>query len=377
MKSPVVHIVAETVMMLATHTLAAKTFGAFWKRVSPKLGRGVEYIEAHEGEGLEPGKTFLEILTFRDPQITRIVDGCLKEFLSSDVLRLIRQVQHIEDRIGDRREQINAWKLGMISAPSSSLMPLKTTRMLLERRIKKEYATIEDDKARIERLKTETLMKLKESGIEMTDTQLDGLLYVADGTELAGVMAVAQNVRAVEKQLSEQLKGPDTTADQIKTYTGLVTMCYRVYIAAIERACSVITNRYLKRLGEIKLEAHAQMLRADALSQKKGRMSAVANNNLDLNAHTIELAQRYEAYLKGRLADLAVLVKEMKGNYALSLNTFRTVKVGGELIDVIKASEKDLESIFEFEPPQIEAFYDEKLRREFDLMTAKLKSPAK
>ena len=46
----------------------------------------------------------------------------------------------------------------------------------------------------------------------------------------------------------------------------------------------------------------------------------------------------------------------------------------GELIEVIKAGEKDLESIFAFEPPKLEAFYDKELRREFDTLTARLKS---
>ena len=44
------------------------------------------------------------------------------------------------------------------------------------------------------------------------------------------------------------------------------------------------------------------------------------------------------------------------------------------MIEVIKAGEKDLESIFAFEPPKLEAFYDKELRREFDTLTARLKS---
>ena len=47
-----------------------------------------------------------------------------------------------------------------------------------------------------------------------------------------------------------------------------------------------------------------------------------------------------------------------------------------ELIDVIKASEKDLQCIFEFDPPKLDAFYDKELRGEFDKMTQRLRGEA-
>ena len=45
-------------MLVASHTLAAKSFGAFWKRVAPKLQEGVSYIDRHEEEGYEADKNF-------------------------------------------------------------------------------------------------------------------------------------------------------------------------------------------------------------------------------------------------------------------------------------------------------------------------------
>ena len=160
MKSIFAKAFAEAALLITSHTLAAKTFAAFWNRVSPKLAEGVGYFEKHDGAGLEADKTFLERITFRDPEITRIVDGCLKEFLHSDVLTLIGQVQKIEDGIRSRQEQINAWKLASIAAPSTSLMPLKATRAALGRRIERERQAIETDRQRITGLRNETLKRL-------------------------------------------------------------------------------------------------------------------------------------------------------------------------------------------------------------------------
>ena len=373
MKSFVAKVIIEAVAMTASHTLAAKTFAAFWKRVSSRLDEGVSYIDKHGDEGLKAEKTLLEAITFRDPEITRISDGCLKEFLHSDILVLIDQVQKIQDGINARREQINAWKLATISAPATSLMPLKKTRASLSRRIAREREAIRQEEERIELLKQETLAKMAGQGLSMTAEQLEGLLYSAEGGDLAQVMAVAENIRMIEVNLSEQLQGPETSAAQVRAYTGYVMMCYRVYLAAIDRARKTISEVYIKRLEDIIKEATNQMLKADALRQSLGSKSGVAMNNLDLNSRTIDLADLYEKHLERRLEDLERLSAEMKINYELARNTFRTVKVGGELVDVIRAGEKDLQSIFKFDPPKLEAFYDKNLRADFDELTAKLK----
>lgn len=374
MKSIFAKAFAEAALLLTSHTLAAKTFAAFWSRVSPKLAEGVGYFEKHDGAGLEADKTFLERITFRDAEITRIVDACLKDFLHSDVLQLIANVHRVEEGIVERQEQINAWKLASIAAPSTSLMPLKMTRAALGRRIEREREAIETDRKRIDTMKADTLKRLEADGIAMTREQLDGILYSAEGSELAQIMAVAENIKAVEANLSASLKGPDAGPEQIKAYTGFLMMSYRVYIEVIARAMTKIENVYLTELAAIADEADTMMREAHELSQRSAKTVEIAQNNLDINARTITLAQLYEDHLKARWVALDTLKREMKLNFELARNTFRTIKVGGELIDVIKAGEKDLESIFNFEPPKLEAFYDKELRREFDSLTARLKS---
>lgn len=151
-------------------------------------------------------------------------------------------------------------------------------------------------------------------------------------------------------------------------------MSYRVYLTAISRAVKTITDVYLYRLTEIISQANDQMIQADQIRQKSPEHDAVAINNIDINARTIELAQLYGDHLCERKKRLEKLAADMNINYELSRNTFKTVKVGAELIDVIKTGEKDLLSIFEFEAPQLDAFYDKELRREFDALTAQLKS---
>ncbi len=120
--------------------------------------------------------------------------------------------------------------------------------------------------------------------------------------------------------------------------------------------------------------AGEQMMLADQLMSKARKVSSAAKNNRDINAKTIELAELYEGHLMNRSAELKRLHREMQINFELAVNTFRTIKVGGELIDVMKTSERDLKSIFEFDAPQFSAFYDKTLRAEFAAMTQKIRA---
>lgn len=374
MKSPIVSVLTEVVFLAASHTLAARTFETFWKKVSPKLSEGVDYVDSHDGDVLHADKTFLEIITLRDAEITRIVNACLKDFMSGRITDAINQVNRIEERLTKRREQINAWKLALISAPASSLLPLKLTRRRLEGRIAREKKAIEADETTILKIKAEALAEFEKAGVPLTPEQLDGLLYSAEGTDVARVMAAADNIRSIEKKLAEQLANPDSTSAEAKTYTGFLMMCYRIYLEAVERALVAVDKTYLVKLKAVKESAGEQLLQADRLIGKAHKTSHAAKTNREINARTIEMAELYEAHLINRREELRHLREEMLVNFELAVNTFRTVKVGAELVDVMKTSENDLRSVFEFEAPQFSAFYDKNLRSEFDNLTRKLKS---
>jgi hypothetical protein len=313
----------------------------------------------------------MEVVTFRDASITRIINSCLEDFLHSDILALIDSVQKLQDQIAKRKQRINSWRLGLISAPASTLNPLRQSRARLFKKIKKEQACIEHDTAQIASLKTETLAKLSSAGIALTGAQLDSLLYTAEGAELAQIMAVAENIRAIQAHLSSSMD-PANNA-QVRTCSGFLMLCYRIYVEIIERAVSKISGSYLERLSELADEANRQILRAKVLYEQSKKTSDIARSNMEINARTISLIALYRDHLNNRLKELERLRKEMLANYELSLNTFRTVKVGSELLSVIASGEKDLDAIFNFEPPQLKSIYTDGLAEEFEQITRKLK----
>lgn len=111
------------------------------------------YVDSHEGDVLKADKTFLEIITLRDPEMTRIVNACLKDFLKGPASDAVERITQMENKLSARKERINTWKLGLMSAPASSLLPLRVTRKTLENRIVREKKAVSDDEAAIARVK--------------------------------------------------------------------------------------------------------------------------------------------------------------------------------------------------------------------------------
>ena len=95
------------------------------------------------------------------------------------------------------------------------------------------------------------------------------MLSAADGKDTASIMAVAENISAIQRSIESQLAAPDASVELLQTYTGIYMMCNKVYVYALQQAFAAIDSRYLGRLEKIRNEAsrlqeHARSLLSGA-----------------------------------------------------------------------------------------------------------------
>lgn len=96
-------------------------------------------------------------------------------------------------------------------------------------------------------------------------------------------------------------------------------------------------------------------------------------NNITINEKTLEAADFYTRYLNARAKDLLELRVKARQNYEVSLNTFLTMKMGSELVDVIRKSLADLNAVFAFEPPRLSELYASGFTDQFQKLTLQIK----
>ena len=240
------------ILLHAQPVLAARTFVDIWDDAVPLLHDGVDIIASGE----DPSeRSWAEVLTFRDPKFQRIVSECFAILADSQALDLIASRDATRDEIAAKRHKIAALQQELVSAPSSHWNPLKATRSSLQEDIaglRKEIADLEHG---LEADKERIFAEISARGLPVSREQLETMLSAADGKDTASIMAVAENIRAIQRSIESQLAAPDASVELLQTYTGIYMMCNKVYVYALQQALQQIDSRYLGRLGKIRKEA--------------------------------------------------------------------------------------------------------------------------
>ena len=351
---------------------AARSFVDIWDDAVPLLHEGVDIIAS----GADPSeRSWTEILTFRDPKFQRIVSECFAILADSQALDLIASRDSVRDEIAAKRQKIAALQQELVSAPSSYWNPLKATRSSLQEDIaglRKEIADLEHG---LEADKERIFAEISARGLPVSREQLETMLSAADGKDTASIMAVAENISAIQRSIESQLAAPDASVELLQTYTGIYMMCNKVYVYALQQALQQIDSRYLDRLGKIRKEAaqlqdHARSL----LSGAEETDRKILEVNIAANQRTLDAVDLYNQYLSRQKKHLQQLLQRAEKSFKVAVNTYRTVKTSSDLLGMMHTSEADFSRIFAFQPPDLSLLYDARLRQEFDDITSRLRA---
>ncbi len=370
------HTMASALLLSAIFLLpacpvhAAQDVSAVWNKVRPLWEEGVDIVAA----GKDPDeRTLSEKVTFRDSKFRRIVGECFEIMADSDLTDVMDGRAEALKQIAAADKKLVELEKDLMFAPDKHWNPFKNTQKSIkedmeELRAKKSmlYGKMERDK--------EKAYKLVESrGIPVTREQMDGMLEAADGEDIARIMAVAENIKAIQKRIEQSLR-KDSPIDMLKTYTGIYMMCNKVYVYAIEKASEQIDEVYLKKLSEMRSSTQgllddARKMRRSASVEERRELDV----NIDSNNRMLDAMDKYARYLGQQKKNLDSLQVKAEKKFRVSLNTFHTVRTGSELLNMMRASSEDFSRIFSFRAPDVSLLYGDALRVEFEDISRRLK----
>ncbi|MCD8338699.1 MAG: hypothetical protein LUC43_00605 [Burkholderiales bacterium] len=353
--------------------IRSRSFEKVWLRMRPKFEKGIELIaqEAHP-----QGRSLIRKYLYHEPAVRRIINDCLGEMASTDVLSVFKQVQEINKGSDKRNKKIVEWEKDLISAPRRSRNPFNPSQAKIRSKIEKARQQNEEAKKDIDALTTTAIGKLKERGVNLTKAQLEFLLESAEGEDIASIMACADMIKQMYGRMSLQLREGKPSPELSKTYSGFHMMCCRLYFEAIIKLLRKIEKVYLPRISTIQNQATKYIDKAQEKMRhpKLTEFQKIAlENNIVINKQVLEVSKFYVKHLNHRARDLLDLRDKAKLNYEVSLNTFLTLKAGAGLAKIMQSSEKDLSLIFNFESPPITTVYDISFGDQFTSVTKQLK----
>lgn len=360
------------VLLTAQPVAAAQPFVDIWDDAIPLLREGVDIIASGENPS---ERSWTEVLTFRDPKFQRIVSECFSILADSQALDLIASRDAIREEIAAKRAQIAQLQQEIISAPSSHWNPLKATRSSLQEDIDALRGEIGKLEQKLETDKERIFAEISARGLPVSREQLETMLSAADGKDTASIMAVAENISAIQRSIESQLAAPDASVELLQTYTGVYMMCNKIYVHALQQALEQIDSQYLDRLAGIRKEA--ALLQRNARSMLSGAEEAdrkILEVNIAANQRTLDAVDLYNQYLTRQKKHLQQLLQRAEKSFDVAVNTYRTVKTSSDLLGMMHTSEADFSRIFAFQPPDLSLLYDARLRQEFDDITSRLRA---
>lgn len=354
--------------------IRSQTFERTWSNMRPHLEKGIELIaqEAHPD-----GRSLLRKYIYQEPAVRRVVNDCLREIFSTDIMAMVTEVQLNRRRIAARKNEIIEWEKDLIGSPKRSWNPLNASVSQIKEKIERNKVKNAADEKQNQALIDETLEKLRARGVKLNKTQLEGLVNTADGEDVAAIMSTADSIRLIFQKMEAQLKTDGATPELSKSYAGFYMMCCRLYIEAIDRALLKIEKFYLPRVNGIEKTARKHIRSAESKlnhSQITEEQIGILKKNILINEQIIDVAKFYIKHLNTRAKDLLALKDKAQLNYEISVNTFFTMKMGADLSLLMKNSEQDLRRIFEFEMPSLSALYDVGFGEQFAAVTRQLQN---
>ncbi len=351
---------------------AERSFSELWNDSIPLLTEGAELIAS--GKELSE-RSLSEVLTFRDARFPRILDECFTILAGSSLTDLLHRQSAVAAEIAEKKADIVELKTKSVAAPEASWNPLAHTQESIQR----DIAKLQDEIARLqsafEQEKETVYLRMREKGIALSREQFDQLLAIVDAPEKASVMGVAENLKRIHQEICVKIAEPDSPVEMLQTYTGVYMMGLGVYLYALENAVEQVEGQYLPRLQALREENEANYQKARQLAAQdlSPHDAEIVRRNILSQKRVTEVLNLYEKYLDREVRQLRALYQKTQQSFNVAVNTYHTVKVSTELLNLIRASEEGFFSLVTFQPPELSLLYDERLAAEFAAVTGKLR----
>ena len=282
--------------------------------------------------------------------------------------------------IRDIENQIAELKQKQLSAPKDALLPGITSDTVgtLGQKIDDDAKRIADNKAEIEKTKTEMRDALGKSGIKMDPEQMNLLFDSVLSGDLVRLVATFNAARAIDDQLSKAVQASNDNVAAARKFFAMHAALFAMLVHAQDGLIKKIDDQYLPRLDAIKKAVEATRKETGDLLKEAARddQKKTLQSNLASQEFTKKVADYYRGYLLKQREQLAEARLKAVRDLKIADNTFETVEASFQLQNLIKDAAASFEAIQKLEAPGFDQIFENQdLRREFENLTRKLDVP--
>lgn len=342
-------------------------FVQLWEQIVPRLEDVVELQDRHEQL---PKSTWLgpdQISNQAD--INQLLDEAVGLLGSNNSQHYRQQMDQLQQAISAQQARIDEARRNRITAPAEGLW--QTTTADYDQIMAQANQQIDVYRRQIEQLKHDFGEELRQSGVSISDEQLDFLLSTVIGDDLIAMGMAFDHVKDIIAQLEFLLveSGEDLAA--ARRYYGIYTVLLNVLVQMHQQILTTIVQ-YQQQLDGISQKTKQLLKDSKKLRRSSERHQEVLAANIQAQQLTLQSARLYRDYLYQQAHAVARSQQELARDLAVAKNTYETVKVSGELVQLIHSGQQLLENLFSKQMPTLFSFRNLELKREFEKLTLRL-----
>ena len=347
-----------------------KTFSEVWENITPTLEELA--VLKRERQDLPDSAWVGRDKEENQEDINALLDRAVGILSLSEANPIRAEIRAFEARIREAKDRIADNRQAIVNAPVKSAW--KSTIDDYRQKIADQEAAIDSYQAEIAKLTQEFGAALGDSGVQLTPDQLDLLLTSVVGDDVIQSGIVYANVKRISEQLMQLTLETREDLAVSKRYYGMHTILLEILLHMQQTSISQIDQRYLPAIEQILSEV-------DEISATTHRLLQVQTDpghrrhllaNLQAQKLTARTATLYRKHLLAQRKAILQARSRTSSDLRVARNTYRTVMVSGELINLLQTSQQSFDQMLAIQPPALLVFENKRMKQEFAALTARL-----
>jgi len=345
-------------------------FGRVWEEVVPKLDETLT-LEERQTE-LPESAWFGPDQASNQSKINELLDETVAILSTSPVQQFRDRIRVIQGQIESARGQIAEYRQRRVSAPAESV--IQRTASDYDHLISEREADIRHLEAELTAVKGEFAAAVRSLGIELSDDQVEFLLSTVVGDNMVDLGVLFDNVKSMTAQLEALVNESGEDLASARRYYGMYVVLLRALYRMHVQIEEAIAEQYLPQIDDIVARTQSLMAETRRLQRDSPAKFELLSANLQAQQLTLDAAAVYRQYLTDQAEQVKKARLDLDKDIAAAWNTFETVRVSGELVGLVRSSQRLLEGLMSRQVPALRPFGNLELRREFEKLTEQLRT---
>ena len=283
-------------------------------------------------------------------------------------LKYIKIIRQINKKIQDEKHEITSNNEKLLLSNDES----KKEKYQIS--IEQSQKNITHYEANIVLVEQSLLFNLESAGVTFTPEQLRVLLSRVDVDDTLGLILVYNNLKIVTEQLGAFMQTTTNDVQATKKYYAMFVILSEMVVYVQKQYITKMDTIYLPKITQViqeakNIQSNTQML-INATNTKSTQETL--KNNIKYQISSFKVANEYQKQLIQQRLQIANALKQSLLDLKVALNTFKTVEISYDLLDIMKQNSKSFDSLLHLQLPTIIPFNNQAMQIEYNKITEKI-----